>query len=62
MSFRQGLTNLVAMESFRRFLLSEMDEEKVFQGRPNPKRLLGSKVVTITKLLTDLDFWFEVMR
>ena len=62
MSFKQGVNNAAAMKAFRQFLSSEIALEKEAQGTSHPKKLLGSKVITVSKLLNDLDFWLEVIR
>lgn len=57
-SFRNGLMNTSTSEMFQNFL-----KEEVIKGNTSGHRkVIGTKVVTVTKLLNDLSFWAEVER
>ena len=59
-SFRRGLMNNITADMFKRFL-----QDEVLRGNRGPsrqKKLIGTKVVNVTKLLNDLSFWAEVER
>ena len=45
-------------EMFRAFLRDEV----IKASSTGPKKVIGTKVVNVTKLLNDLDFWAEVER
>ena len=57
-SFRRGLMNPSTAELFRNFL----QEEVVKASSGSHKKVVGTKVVNVTKLLSDLYFWAEVER
>ena len=57
-SFRRGLMNGSTADMFRKFL-----HEEVIKGNHHTfKKIVGTKVVNVTKLLNDLSFWAEVER
>ena len=57
-SFRRGLMNPSTAEMFRNYLKRE-----VIKGNTSGhKKVVGTKVVHVTKLLNDLSFWAEVER
>ena len=58
-SFRRGLMNSATAEHFRGFLREEVIKGNVGHS---PKKVIGTKVVNVTKLLNDLSFWVEVER
>lgn len=58
-SFRRGLMNSSTAEHFRKFLREEVIKGS---GGHSPKKVIGTKVVNVTKLLNDLSFWVEVER
>ena len=57
-SFRRGLMNSVTAKQFRDFLRNEA----IRGNAGHNKKLVGTKVVYVTKLLNDLSFWAEVER
>lgn len=57
-SFRRGLMNLSTAEMFRNYLKREV----VKGNTSGHKKVIGTKVVHVTKLLNDLSFWAEVER
>ena len=57
-SFRRGLMNGSTADMFRRFL----HEEVIKVSHSTHKKVIGTKVVNVTKLLNDLSFWAEVER
>ena len=57
-SFRRGLMDPHVLQLFKKFLAKE-----VLKGDTSgKKKIIGSKVVNVTKLLNDLSFWAEVER
>ena len=57
-SFRRGLMNSSTADMFRRFL-----HDEVIKGNHSTyKKVIGTKMVNVTKLLNDLSFWAEVER
>ena len=57
-SFRHGLMKPSTSEMFQNFL-----KDEVIKGNTSGHRkVIGTKVVTVTKLLNDLSFWAEVER
>lgn len=57
-SFRRGLMNLSTAEMFRNYLKREV----VKGNTSGHKKVIGTKIVHVTKLLNDLSFWAEVER
>jgi len=57
-SFRHGLMDPLTAEEFRGFLR----DEAIKGASGNSKKLIGTKVINVTKLLNDLSFWAEVER
>lgn len=57
-SFRRGLMNPSTLTLFKKYLANEVVNGDV-SGK---KKLIGSKVINVTKLLNDLSFWAEVER
>lgn len=57
-SFRHGLMNSATAEQFRNFL-----KEEALKGTSgNAKKVIGTKIVNVTKIVNDLTFWTEVER
>ena len=57
-SFRRGLMDPPTLTLFKKYLANEVLNGDV-SGK---KKLIGSKVINVTKLLNDLSFWAEVER
>ena len=57
-SFRRGLMDPHTLTLFKKYLTNEVLNGDV-SGK---KKLIGSKVINVTKLLNDLSFWAEVER
>ena len=57
-NFRKGLKDPASFNKFKKYLARE-----VIKGdTTGKKKLIGKKVVNVTKLLNDLAFWMEVER
>lgn len=59
-SFRRGLMNSTTADMFKKFLKDEVIRGN--RGHSQQKKLIGTKVINVTKLLNDLAFWAEVER
>lgn len=57
--FRRGLMDAKTLSLFKKFLTIEVLNGDV-SGKG--KKLIGRRVVNVTKLLSDLSFWAEVER
>lgn len=57
--FRRGLMDTKTLSLFKKFLTIEVLNGDV-SGKG--KKLIGRRVVNVTKLLSDLSFWAEVER
>ncbi len=53
--FRRGLMNTDTAQQFRNFLKNEVK-------KGHTKKVIGSKLVNFTKLLSDLSFWTEIEK
>lgn len=58
-SFRRGLMDPPTLEQFKSYLRSEVLQGNLSAGA---KKLIGKRMINVTKLLCDLSFWAEVER
>ncbi len=54
--------NSTTADLFRMFLRDEIIKSSLSPGGGGTKKVVGTKVVNVTKLLNDLSFWVEVER
>ena len=58
-SFRRGLMDPPTLELFKSYLCRVVLQGNFSSGA---KKMMGKKMVNVTKLLNDLSFWAEVER
>lgn len=57
--FRHGLMDPKILQMFKKYLAKEVLKGDSITDR---KKILGNRVINVTKLLNDLSFWAEVER